>query len=160
MLDHAALYRDGCFATLRLTAGMYHHFHAPHDLAVEAVRYMAGDLWNVNPTGAEADREAVSAATSGRRSGAGWRAASRSRWWRWRRSWSAGMRLPFLGVEDLREGGTRTLPTDARFAKGERMGWFEHGSTIILFAPAGFRLAPGVGEGTRIKAGEPLMQLP
>ena len=42
-------YRNGCYATLRLTAGMYHRFHAPHDCRVEAVTYISGDTWNVNP---------------------------------------------------------------------------------------------------------------
>ena len=42
-------FRDGSFVTLRLTAGMYHRFHAPADLTVEAVTYLSGDCWNVNP---------------------------------------------------------------------------------------------------------------
>ena len=40
------------------------------------------------------------------------------------------------------------------------MGWFEHGSTIIVFAPDGFELAPGVQDGTRIRMGQPLLRLP
>src|SRR5262249_29222646 len=37
--DHARAneYAGGRYATLRLTAGMYHRFHAPHDCAVEQV---------------------------------------------------------------------------------------------------------------------------
>src|SRR5579885_3663093 len=42
-------HRDGCYVTLRLTASMYHRFHAPHDCRVEAVSYIPGDAWNVNP---------------------------------------------------------------------------------------------------------------
>jgi phosphatidylserine decarboxylase len=45
----SAPFRNGSFVTLRLTAGMYHRFHAPHDLIVERVRYISGDTWNVNP---------------------------------------------------------------------------------------------------------------
>ena len=44
-----AKWNDGWYVTLRLTAGMYHRFHAPHDLFVERVRYISGDTWNVNP---------------------------------------------------------------------------------------------------------------
>ncbi len=44
--------------------------------------------------------------------------------------------------------------------KGEEMGWFEHGSTIIVFAPAGFSLCEGVDEGTTIRLGQPLMRIP
>jgi phosphatidylserine decarboxylase len=40
------------------------------------------------------------------------------------------------------------------------MGWFEHGSTIIVFAPQGSTLAPNLDVGTRIKMGEPLLRLP
>src|SRR5246500_3272994 len=42
-------YLDGSFVTLRLTAGMYHRFHAPYDCRVEQVTYVSGDTWNVNP---------------------------------------------------------------------------------------------------------------
>ncbi|MDA4835375.1 phosphatidylserine decarboxylase, partial [Enterobacter hormaechei] len=35
--------------TLRLTARMYHRFHAPHELTVDGVTYLSGDCWNVNP---------------------------------------------------------------------------------------------------------------
>jgi phosphatidylserine decarboxylase len=44
--------------------------------------------------------------------------------------------------------------------KGEEMGWFQHGSTIIVFAPDGFALCANVQEGPVIRMGQPLMQLP
>ena len=47
-----------------------------------------------------------------------------------------------------------------RFRKGEEMGWFEHGSTIIVLAPKGFALCEAVSTGTTIRMGEPLMRLP
>ena len=40
------------------------------------------------------------------------------------------------------------------------MGWFEHGSTIIVFAPPGFQLEAGIATGTRIRMGQALMSLP
>jgi phosphatidylserine decarboxylase len=40
------------------------------------------------------------------------------------------------------------------------MGWFQHGSTITLFAPNGFSLADNVAEGRAIRMGEPLLRLP
>ena len=43
------LYRDGQYATLRLTPSMYHRFHAPFDCIVDKVTYVSGDTWNVNP---------------------------------------------------------------------------------------------------------------
>jgi phosphatidylserine decarboxylase len=52
------------------------------------------------------------------------------------------------------------MACDAQLSKGEEMGWFEHGSTIIVFAPDGFLLCEGVQEGAAIRMGEPLMRLP
>ncbi len=52
LLDDARLvrlYGDGCYVTLRLSSGMYHRFHAPHDCRIEQVTYISGDTWNVNP---------------------------------------------------------------------------------------------------------------
>jgi phosphatidylserine decarboxylase len=43
--------------------------------------------------------------------------------------------------------------------KGEEMGWFEHGSTIIVFAPPGLHLCDRLYEGARIQMGQPLMQI-
>jgi phosphatidylserine decarboxylase len=39
------------------------------------------------------------------------------------------------------------------------MGWFEHGSTIIVFAPRGVCLSDGVHEGDRIRMGQALMRI-
>ena len=47
--DLVETYRNGRYVTLRLTAGMYHRFHAPHDCHVDRVTYVSGDTWNVNP---------------------------------------------------------------------------------------------------------------
>jgi phosphatidylserine decarboxylase len=73
----------------------------------------------------------------------------------------AGIRLnsPAPAVS-LRCGGPRTIGLRSPLVKGEEMGWFEHGSTIIAFAPRGFTLAPNAREGGRIRVGEPLMRLP
>jgi phosphatidylserine decarboxylase len=40
------------------------------------------------------------------------------------------------------------------------MGWFEHGSTIVVLAPDGFSLGENVREGSAIRMGQPLMRLP
>ncbi|WP_018259710.1 archaetidylserine decarboxylase [Methylobacterium sp. WSM2598] len=153
--------RDGTYVTLRLTSSMYHRFHAPHDCRVESVTHIAGDTWNVNPIALKRV-EALFCRNE--------RAVIRTRL-------AAGghplvlvpvaailvasLRLRFLGTDlDLRAQRPRTLPCDARLAKGEEMGWFQHGSTIIVLAPPGFRLCEGVAEGTRIRMGEPLLRLP
>jgi phosphatidylserine decarboxylase len=51
------------------------------------------------------------------------------------------------------------MPCNVTFRKGEEMGWFEHGSTIIVFAPPGVVLCDNVKEGAAIRMGQPLMRL-
>ena len=60
----------------------------------------------------------------------------------------------------LKYPGPNEIDCDARFAKGQEMGWFQHGSTLILFAPRGFRLSEGIANGARVRMGEALMRLP
>jgi phosphatidylserine decarboxylase len=56
----------------------------------------------------------------------------------------------------LRYRGPNLIPCDAGLRKGEEMGWFEHGSTIIVFAPPGMDLCAGIAEGARIQMGQAL----
>jgi phosphatidylserine decarboxylase len=44
--------------------------------------------------------------------------------------------------------------------KGDELGWFEHGSTIIVLTPDHFEFADNIAEGTCIRAGEPLLRKP
>ncbi|MEE7501988.1 archaetidylserine decarboxylase [Methylobacterium mesophilicum] len=157
----ARAHEGGSYATLRLTAGMYHRFHAPHDLSVESVRHIWGDTWNVNPVALKRV-EALFCRNE--------RAVLRLRLAEGGHAVTlvpvaailvAGLRLGFLpeGLA-LRETGGRTLPTAARLEKGAEMGWFEHGSTIVVLAPPGFTLCPGLAVGSILRVGEPLMRLP
>jgi len=72
----------------------------------------------------------------------------------------AGIRLRFLDLL-INSGyrGATELPCYASLGKGEEMGWFEHGSTIIVLAPPGVSLAEGVGEGVKLRLGRPIMWL-
>ena len=153
-------YRDGSYVTLRLTASMYHRFHAPYDGRVECVTYIAGDTWNVNPIALKRieklfcrnERAVLRMRLTGGHVIALVPVAA---------ILVAGIRLNFLAnLRDLDHDGPKTTRCDAPFGKGGEMGWFEHGSTIIVFAPRGFALCDAVREGTRIRMGEPLMRLP
>jgi phosphatidylserine decarboxylase len=159
----AAEWEGGSFVTLRLTSAMYHRFHAPHDAVVEHVRYISGDTWNVNPIAlARVQRlfcrneravlkMTLSQAAGGHRLAVVPVAAILV----------ASLRLHFLNLRlHLRYGGPAELPCHAPVLKGQELGWFEHGSTIIVFAPPGLVLAPGLAPGARIRMGEALMQLP
>jgi phosphatidylserine decarboxylase len=59
-----------------------------------------------------------------------------------------------------RHRGPNVFACDASFRKGDELGWFQHGSTAIMFAPDGYELCDTVREGTRIRMGEPLLRLP
>jgi phosphatidylserine decarboxylase len=73
----------------------------------------------------------------------------------------ASIRLHFLDVLlHLGRRGANVIACDAACRRGEEMGWFELGSTIIVFAPKGFSLCDGVRDGTTIRQGEPLFRLP
>jgi len=151
-------YRDGCYATIRITSSMYHRFHAPEKGVVRRVNYISGDTWNVNPIALKRverlfcknERAAIELILpDGNRVMLVAVAAILV----------AGIRLHFADVVlNLGYRGANAIPCDARLSRGEEMGWFEHGSTIIVFAPKGFRLCEGVVEGKRVRAGEALLQ--
>jgi phosphatidylserine decarboxylase len=72
----------------------------------------------------------------------------------------ASIRLKFLDVRlHLRYRGPNVIPCDAALQRGEEMGWFEHGSTIIVLVPPGFCLAEGVAQGAGVRVGQALMKL-
>ncbi|MEP7155678.1 MAG: archaetidylserine decarboxylase [Betaproteobacteria bacterium] len=157
----ARRYRNGCYATIRITSSMYHRFHAPLDCRVRRVDYISGDTWNVNPIALKRverlfcknERAVVHVehAPSGQALLLVPVAAVLV----------ASIRLHFIDVLlHLRYRGANRIDCDARYAKGEEMGWFQHGSTIIVLAPGGFALCDGMMEGTRVRMGERLMQLP
>jgi phosphatidylserine decarboxylase len=157
----AGTLRNGCYVTLRLTSSMYHRFHAPYDCAVQSVTHVAGDTWNVNPIALKRverlfcknERAVIRTVLSP--SGHAVTLVPVAA------ILVAGIRLRFLDqLWERTAGSRRTYPCDATFGKGDEMGWFEHGSTIIVFAPDGFRLCDGVADGTTIHVGQKLMQLP
>jgi phosphatidylserine decarboxylase len=154
-------YRNGRYVTLRLTSSMYHRFHAPHDCRVEQVTYIPGDAFNVNPATLKRVEKLFCKNE---------RAVVRTRLAQTGHLVTlvpvaailvASIRLHFLDVPlSLRYDGRHILACDAPYRKGEEMGWFEHGSTIIVFAPESFTPRKNVQEGSIIRAGQPLMLLP
>jgi phosphatidylserine decarboxylase len=158
-------HRNGKFVTLRLTSGMYHRFHAPHDAQVERVTLIHGDTWNVNPIALKRIERLFCKNE---------RAVIRTRL----KSGDAltlvpvaailvaSIRLHFLDLvlnsqtQGAQTQGALQFPCDINAGKGEELGWFEHGSTIILLAPEHFEFCANVSEGGLIRAGEPLLRIP
>lgn len=154
-------FRHGLYVTLRLTASMYHRFHAPHDCRVEEVRHIAGDTFNVNPPALQRiDRlfcRNERAVLRLRLDGSGQTIALVPV----AAILVAGLKLRFMEMPgDRRHAAPWVRACAVALAKGDEMGWFEHGSTIIVLAPAGFALADDVIEGCTIRMGTPLMRLP
>ncbi|MFM1855458.1 MAG: hypothetical protein RLZ83_767 [Pseudomonadota bacterium] len=157
----ASAFEGGTYVTLRLTSAMYHRFHAPHDGEVEHVTYLSGDTWNVNPIALKRVERLFCRNE---------RAVIRMRVGEARHPLAlvpvaailvASIRLHCLNVLlHLGRQGPNEMPCRAPFAKGQELGWFEHGSTIIVFAPSGFALVPGIEPGHQLKMGEPLMRMP
>jgi phosphatidylserine decarboxylase len=157
----AAHYAGGTYVTLRLTAGMYHRFHAPHDCRITQVTYVAGDVWNVNPpTLLRVDRLYCRNE----------RAVIRARLEAnddlvtlvpVAAVLVASIRLEFADVTmHLRYKGPNEIRCATDLKKGEELGWFEHGSTIIVLAPRGYQLAACVHPGTLLRMGQGLMKIP
>jgi len=153
-------YRNGSYATLRLKSSMYHRFHAPHDSRIEQVRYISGDTWNVNPIALKRIERLFCKNE---------RAVIRLRLVANGQIITlvavaailvASIRLHCLGAALNRNyKGHNVIGCDSSVRKGDELGWFEHGSTIIVFAPEGFALCDNIRDGAAIRMGEPLMRL-
>jgi phosphatidylserine decarboxylase len=155
--DAALRFRGATYVTLRLTAQMYHRFHSPADSIIERVDYVSGDCWNVNPPAlaripklfCRNERAIIHAAVPGTDERYAVVAVAAIL--------VASIRLHFLDVLlHLRYRGTNPIHCRHVVAKGDELGWFEHGSTIIVLAAPGWRLATELDVGARIKMGQQL----
>jgi phosphatidylserine decarboxylase len=153
-------HRNGRFITLRLTSSMYHRFHAPYDCRIEQVTFISGDTWNVNPIALKRIERLFCKNE---------RAVIRTRFDSGEiltlvpvaAILVASIRLHFLNVVlNAETRGPAVFPCDVTVHKGDELGWFEHGSTIILLAPDHFEFCDDVVESGRIRAGQPLMRKP
>jgi phosphatidylserine decarboxylase len=156
----AERFREGTWVSLRLSAGMYHRFHAPADAVLSRVRHIAGDTWNVNPPALArvpqlyCRNERMVIELTLRQ--------------------PAGATLLLVPVAAVGVAGIRLRGIEGRFGlgyegptlldcafsrrRGEELGHFEQGSTIVVIAPPGF--TPLVAIGDRLRAGERLLGLP
>jgi phosphatidylserine decarboxylase len=153
-------HRNGRFVTLRLTSSMYHRFHAPQDGRIERVSFIHGDVWNVNPIALKRIERLFCKNE---------RAVIRTRL-------DSGEALTLVPVAAIlvasirlhvidrtlnaQTTGPLVFPCDVAMRKGEELGWFEHGSTIIMLAPAHYEFCDTIAEGRRIRAGESLLRNP
>jgi len=153
-------HRDGRFITLRLMSSMYHRFHAPCDARIEQVSFIHGDVWNVNPIALKRIEKLFCKNE---------RAVIRTRL-------ATGDALTLVPVAAILVASIRlnfldrmlnaqtppplVFPCDVSVRKGDELGWFEHGSTIIVLAPDHFEFCDNVVASARISAGQPLLRKP
>ena len=151
--------RDGHYVTIRLTSTMYHRFHAPDDGCVTSVCHVPGDTWNVNPAAlarvprlyCRNERVIIPIALPGIASplvlvpvGA---------------ILVGSVHLHFARLGGRRgRGRTRRVACQATFRRGDELGYFHHGSTIIVLAPSGLEPVADVTEGLRLRVGQPLLR--
>jgi phosphatidylserine decarboxylase len=156
----AEAHRNGRYVTLRLKSSMYHRFHAPHDCRIDQVTYVSGDTWNVNPIALKRverlfcknERALLRATlTTGGQTVTLVAVAA---------ILVASIRLHCLeNVLNRNYRGRRVIACGGDVRKGDELGWFQHGSTIIVFAPDRFRLCDNIREGATIRVGQALMRL-
>jgi phosphatidylserine decarboxylase len=153
-------HRNGRFITLRLTSSMYHRFHAPCDARIEQVDFIHGDTWNVNPIALKRveklfcknERAVIRTRLPGGEALTLVPVAA---------ILVASIRLHFIDrLLNAQSRGPAVFPCDVTVRKGEELGWFEHGSTIIMLAPEHFEFCDNVVDGARIRAGQPLLRKP
>jgi len=153
-------HKNGRFITLRLTSSMYHRFHAPYDCRISRVSFILGDVWNVNPIALKRverlfcknERAVLQTQLSTGEALTLVPVAA---------ILVASIRLHFLDVVlNAQTEGPVDVACDVSVRKGDELGWFEHGSTIIVLAPDHFEFCDGVSEGVRIRAGQPLLRKP
>jgi phosphatidylserine decarboxylase len=154
----AASLEGAVFVTLRLTSAMYHRFHAPQNCRVTHVRYVFGDCWNVNPPTLRRvrrlfcrnERAVIHAVLPDGNHLTLVAVAA---------ILVSGIKLSFLHLDGLGRAAIRkNYACDVTLAKGQEMGWFEHGSTIIVFGNRSLHMMKGLREGTHVRMGEALWQ--
>lgn len=155
----AAPFRKGFAATLYLSPSMYHRVHAPADVAVRAVRYLPGRLFPVNALGTRrVDRlfavnervvvlldsplgplalVLVGAMVVG------------------------SISLAFAPLVTNQGNRPRPLsfPSPPRLRRGDELGAFHIGSTVVLLAAEAGLESAGPKPGDLVRMGEPLLRL-
>lgn len=156
-LEEAAAYVNGRFATIYLAPYNYHRVHAPFDGELVAARYIPGDLFSVNE------------ATVSKVNGLFRRNERLVMHFRTSRGpavlifvgalnvgsistpWSGEIRPRKTGVVDA----LGLTMHDTRVRKGDLLGWFNMGSTVILLLPDGScEWDDGLQPGETLRLGE------
>ena len=161
-LEQAKAYIDGSFATIYLAPYNYHRIHAPLGGELVAARYIPGDLFSVNEATVarvdglfrrnerlvmhfKTDRGPVALVFVGALN-----VGSIST------PWSGELRPKKRGMVDVLDLST----AKTTIGKGDLLGWFNMGSTVILLMPPGSsEWDKGLRAGRAVRVGEAIGKL-
>ena len=138
-LEEAAAYIDGTFTTIYLAPYNYHRIHAPIDGNLVAARYVPGDLFSVNEAtvsrvpGLFRRNERLIMHFDTERGPAAVIFVGALNVGSISTPWSGEIRPRTQGVVEQLDISRH--PTAVQ--KGDLLGWFNMGSTVILLLPAG-----------------------
>lgn len=136
-------FHGGVYCTLYLAPSDYHRVHAPLAGRVDAARHLRGTRWPVNPS---AVRRIPALFTSNERVVV-------------QMDTPEAGRLALVLVGACLVGGIRLVGTPPFvLQRGEELGRFEFGSTVIVVAPESAGLEMAVSTGARLLMGEVLMR--
>jgi phosphatidylserine decarboxylase len=150
--------KNGTYITLRLTSSMYHRFHAPADATLTHVTHISGDTWNVNPIALKRVEQLF---CKNERAVLNFKMQDGTPFVMVPVAaiLVASLRLHAINLMfHVDYSGPNEIPCAIQTYKGQELGWFQHGSTILMFVPKGFQLAEGIATGQRIKMGQALME--
>ncbi|MGV3707494.1 MAG: archaetidylserine decarboxylase [Gemmatimonas sp.] len=153
-------HRDGFFVTLRLRSSMYHRFHAPLDATLRSVRFIFGDTWNVNPI---AVRRIERLFCRNERLVLEFEVADP------RVCMTlvpvAAILVSRMHVEgmpaafDAAYAGPPVIRCSRAVRRGDELGYFENGSTIVALFAGHVDLHPSVQKDSLIRMGQPLLRI-
>jgi len=138
-LDEARAYGNGRFATIYLAPYNYHRVHAPFDARLVAARYVPGDLFSVNEAtvskvgGLFRRNERLVMHFDTARGPAVLVFVGALNVGSISTPWTGEIRPRRAGVVDVLDLSSH----DTQVAKGDLLGWFNMGSTVILVLPDG-----------------------
>ena len=153
----AARLKGSRYVTIRLKPGFYHRFHAPTAGRIDRVEYIYGDTWNVNPSALKRVQQLYC-----RNERAALQITS---------DLASCVLVPIAAVLvaslkihgidqtlDLSLGQNTTFHLNADVLKGQELGYFQQGSTIILFVDSHLKEVGEWAVGHRINMGQALFR--
>jgi phosphatidylserine decarboxylase len=161
-LHEARRYVDGAYATIYLAPYNYHRVHAPLDGRITAARYLPGDLFSVNTATA---RHVPGLFRRNERLALHFDSANGP----WVLLLVGALNVgsistPWSGeVRPRRKGVVESIDLangPQQVARGDLLGWFNMGSTVILLTPPGAcDWSEALQAGNTVRMGEPIGSL-